>query len=452
MTAPVRVHTVADAALGNSSYLIDAGDGSAIVVDPRRDTAVYQDLAHKWGLRIALVLETHLHADFATGSVELNRLGAEIAAARDADLTLPYRRLTDGDTISVGHAEVRTLATPGHTPEHVAFLLTSDDGDHLFSGGSLIYGGAARTDLVSATDTDRMTRAQFASLQRLAALPPGTWLHPTHGAGSFCSVGPIGTAARTLGDERLGNDLVNAVTEDAFVDALLGRLGSFPPYFLHLREVNRRGPALLASLPEPRPLRAAEAARSLAGGMPLLDIRTLQRWSAGSPLGAVSNVVRPAFAPWLGWIVPFGQPFMLLADSGEEVEEATALARRIGYDHVLGWVDGGIDAWREAGLPTTHVPLASPERAAAVLASGGVLIDVRQRAEVAAGPALPGAINVELGDILAGKTPAASRVVTFCGHGERSATAASVLAARGVDVVNLDGGTDAWIAAGRPTA
>jgi rhodanese-related sulfurtransferase len=345
------------------------------------------------------------------------------------------------------------LATPGHTPEHVSFLLRAADGPgHLFSGGSLINGGAARTDLAGTDRTPALTRAQYASLRRFAELPGGTWLHPTHGAGSFCSVGPTPGGLRTLAEELASNELAAAGDADTFARLLAARLGSFPPYFLTLRAINQAGPALRAELTAPRALRAVDAAAAQAAGAALIDLRPLPAWSSASPAGAVSNMLRPAFASWLGWTVDRDRPLIWLTDD-------PAGERR--PPRPLSWRGGSGTTTSSAGSTgastrgaTPRCPSApsrswTPATAAALTSRGALFVDVRQDAETSTGT-LPGAVHLELGDIIAGAVPPARRIVTYCGHGERSATAASLLAARGLTVANLSGGTEAWTASGRP--
>ncbi len=434
------VHAVADEALGNTSYLVDAGRSHAVVVDPRRDVDEYLRLAEQLGLRIVASLETHLHADFVSGSRELaETAGAEVIAPRGAELRFAHRPVSEGESVALGDVAFTVLHTPGHTPEHVAYALI-EPVKAVFSGGSLLAGGAARTDLSGDDRTRDLAEAQSGSLRRLAALPDDTGLYPSHGGGSFCSTGSGGRAVTTVGEERRSNPLLQLADEDAFVDRLLAGFGSYPPYFLHLREVNRK-PPLLQDLGQLGPLTPTDVAEVVDRGAWLIDGRPVDEWAAGHPRGAISIAVRPQFASWLGWVVPFGQPVILLVGD-DELEEALWLARRIGYDQVEGWMDGGMDAWRAAGLPTSSLEVVTPQEAQLRAEDGAKLLDVRQRDEWMSSR-IPGALHVELGDIIAGKRPA-GELITFCGHGERSATAASLLLRDGGRVANLAGGFSGW--------
>jgi rhodanese-related sulfurtransferase len=216
---------------------------------------------------------------------------------------------------------------------------------------------------------------------------------------------------------------------------------------LRLREVNRH-PVLLGELEPPQPLEPEAAHSLVAAGAWLVDARPIDAWARRHPEGAVSIELRPAFASWLGWVIPFGAPIVLLVDDPDRAD-AVRLGRRIGYDRVLGWIDGGIEAWAAADLPTRRTEETDAPGAHRRVAGGATLVDVRQTAELD-GARVPHAEHIELGDIIAGRTPDAEEAVVFCGHGERSATAASLLERRGIKAVNLVGGIGAWEAAGLP--
>jgi hydroxyacylglutathione hydrolase len=441
----MNVHAIADEALGNSAYFIELADGSAIVVDPRRDAWEHLDLAKRRGLRIVAVLETHLHADFVSGARELaEATGAEIIAAADSHLASAYRPVKDGSRVDFGGVTVGVLGTAGHTPEHIAFLVTAQGARAVFSGGSLLVGGAARTDLSGNDRTAELARAQYASLRRIAALPDDTLLYPTHGGGSFCTTAPAGSASSTIGAERAANPLFTIRDEETFVRELVAGFGSYPRYFAHLRDVNRSGPVLVGALPPVRQIEAHEASAAAARGSWLIDGRPASDWSREHAEGSVSNAVRPSFASWLGWVVPFREPIVLIVDP-DQVEEAVRQCRLIGYDNIDGWMT--FESWRTEGLATSSSDLLSAEQAADRAEHGAVLLDVRQRSEFAEAH-VAGATHLELGDIIAGKSVDVGEIVTYCGHGERAATAASLLMRSGRRVATFPGGTDAWRRAG----
>jgi glyoxylase-like metal-dependent hydrolase (beta-lactamase superfamily II)/rhodanese-related sulfurtransferase len=447
MTAP-EVHPVVDEGLGNSSYLVDLGDGRALVVDPVRDPSSYLDQARTRRLRITLAVETHLHADFVSGSRELAASGARVVAARAAGLRFPHQGLEDQQELDLGGLALRAVATPGHTPEHLAWLLL--DGGRplaLFSGGALLVGGVARTDLVSPDQTGPLTRAAWRSLQRLRALPDDLRVYPTHGAGSFCSTPGEGQRTTTVGAERAHNLLLAAPDEHAFQQRLLGGLGSFPPYFLRLREVNRRGPRVLADLDRRLPrLPAEQVARRLEEGALLVDARPVTAFAAGHPAGALSIALRPAFATWLGWLVGPDRPLLFVLADDQDRAELLRQCHQVGYERLAGELAGGMAAWRAAGMPEGHLELVAAGEVA------GPVLDVRQASEVAAGH-VPGAVAVELGALDGGQGLPAGPHTVLGDHGERATTAASLLAraGRGELRVAVGGGPDEWSqATGRP--
>lgn len=429
-----------DDGLGNSSYLVDLGGGQALVVDPTRHPAGYLAAAERQGLTIAYAVETHLHADFVSGARELGALGAELLVPGAGRHAFPVRGLDDGEEVDLGGLLLRALATPGHTPEHLSYLLL--DGRRpvaLFSGGSLLVGSVARTDLIGPEQTDPLARELWRSLhERILTLPDDLAVYPTHGAGSFCSAPTGGERATTIGRERRANPLLAAPDEDAFVRQLQAGLGTYPPYFLRLREMNRWGPRVYGpAQPALRPL-DVEAVRSLRrDGAWIIDARPVDAFAGGHIPGTVSIVLRPQFASWLGWIVPDRTPLVFVLDADQDRGDLVRQARNVGYEDLLGEVDGGIASWEAAGLELTSTRIVPVER------SAGAVIDVRQRSEYEAGH-LPTSVNIELGDIDRADLPSQA-VSVMCGHGERAMSAASLLERRGHrEVTVLTGGPDDW--------
>jgi hydroxyacylglutathione hydrolase len=424
------IHPVVDEGLGNSAYLVELGDGRALVVDPARDPTPYLELARGRRLRIAYAAETHLHADFLTGSRELAADGGgEILAPRTSRLGFAHRGLGDGEEVDLGGLTLHALATPGHAPEHASYLLLDDERPlALFSGGALLVGTVARTDLAGAELTEPLARAAYRSLhQRLLSLPDELGVYPTHGAGSFCAAPGRGERATTIGAERRHNRLLAAADEDAFVAELLAGFGSYPPYFLRLRERNRVGPELLGPDWRVLPLLSTDQVRRhLAGGGVVVDVRPVTAFAAGHIPGALSIALRPAFASWLGWLVDDTRPLVFVLDEDQDRGELARQCRTIGYDHLVGELAGAMAAWQAAGLPQGQLPLVEADQLGDPPA---LVLDVRQASEVADGH-LPGAVAVELGALAGDRPPAAlpqGPVTVMCAHGERAATAASLL-------------------------
>jgi hydroxyacylglutathione hydrolase len=430
---------VIDAGLGNSTYILDLGDGNALVVDPERDVREVREHARRLGLSIAYAAETHLHADFISGVRELaDAEGATVLAPEVGPREFPSTVLRDGDTLRIGTLQLQAIGTPGHSPEHLSYLILDEARvAGVFTGGSLMVGTAGRTDLVSAEQTIPLARAQYHSLHRLMELPDETQVWPTHGAGSFCSAAPGTDRVTTIGRERATNPLLQVHTEDAFVEALLASLGTFPDYFLRLGGINRRGPSVLGAVPPPAPL-SAESVRTLqATGATVIDVRPPADFAGGHIPGSVSNTLRPAFATWLGWLTNPGQEVVIVRNADQESVEIAWEAAKVGFDALCGELEGGMDAWTESGLGTVSLPLTPPHG----LSPARPTLDVRQAAEFAAWH-VPDAVNIELGSLSGNLSLVPHGAVTvMCGHGERAMTAASILTARGRSAVSvLDGG------------
>ncbi|HET6355423.1 MBL fold metallo-hydrolase [Streptomyces sp.] len=431
-----------DEGLGNSAYLVDLGDGRALAVDASRDLRALRAAAARRGLTVAFAADTHLHADFLSGAVQLAADdGAAVLASAAGRRAFEHTALADGDEMDLGGLTLRALVTPGHTDEHLSFLLL--DGAHelgVFTGGSLIVGSAARTDLLGADRAEELARDQYRSLHRLAELPDATAVWPTHGAGSFCSAPPgAERTTTTIAAQKQANPLLAAPDEDAFVRELLGSLGTYPAYFDGLGEMNRRGPTVIGSAPTLAALTTAETRQLLGQGAQLIDIRPVADFAAGHIPGAVSIPLRDQFATWLGWLIPDDVPLVFVTAPGQDLAELTWQALKIGYEQLAGHLDGGMTAWTADGGPQQTIELVTADR----IAERPVL-DVRQRAERATGH-IPGAVGIELGELDAHADEPPSGAVVHCGHGERAMTAASLLQRAGHrDLAVLTGGPDDW--------
>ncbi|MER5326556.1 MBL fold metallo-hydrolase [Streptosporangium roseum] len=426
---------IVDEGLGNSAYLVDLGDGRALAVDASRDLRALRAEADRRGLRVAFAADTHLHADFLSGALQLAATdGARVLASAAGKRAFEHAALRDGDEVDLGGLRLRALATPGHTGEYLSHVLL--DGPRpvgVFTGGSLIVGAAARTDLLGPEQTEPLARAQYRSLRRLATLPEETAVWPTHGAGSFCSAPPGAERISTIGREKATNPLLQAPDEDAFVQRLISSLGSFPPYFLRLGEVNRRGPTLLGD-PRLEPLGAARVRALLAEGAALVDVRPARDFAAAHIPGAISIPLRAQFASWLGWLLEAATPYVIVRNPDQDTAEILWQAAKIGYEAVAGELAEPWDG------PLASIPMAGPDRVGAAS-----VLDVRQVAEYAEGH-LPGAAHLELGALPAhaDRVPAGPTVV-MCGHGERAMTAASLLERAGHrQIAVLDGGPADW--------
>jgi len=440
--------------LGNSSYLVAAGNGAAVLVDPDRTVQRYVDAAEERGWRITSVLETHLHADFVSGAHELAAvLGAKLFIPHDAAVRLDHQPVAGAEQFALDGLQVEVIASPGHTPEHMSYAVRAAAGPpSLFSGGSLIVGGAARTDLIAPEMTEPLSRAQYRTLKTaFSALPGETVLYPTHGGGSFCSAGAGDQRTSTIGEQRATNPLLTSSgDEDAFVRWFPTTFPAVPAYYARMRAVNQAGPALRGDIAPPPPVSPLDfdAARSHTV---IVDVRPVEEYMRAHIPGSLSIPFRDAYAVWLGWLVPEGAALLFVMGDvpvGPVVDESLL----VGYERFGGVLEGGIPAWLAADLPLASAGLVDAVGARRSLQEGAVALDVREPDEYAAGH-LPGAVHIPLGQLAArnGELPRDRPIVTYCGHGERAATALSLLEQAGLTpLANLGGGIEAWEAAPLP--
>jgi hydroxyacylglutathione hydrolase len=446
------VEAFVDTGLGNSAYLIGSDDTkSGILIDPLRDVDRYLHAASERGLRVTHVLDTHLHADFISGSREIaHQTGALIGASAEANLGFDHQPLTEESVIDLGAFQVRVTTTPGHTPEHISFLLVERDGktpSALFSGGALIVGGAARTDLLTPELTQPLARQLYHTIhEKLLKLPDELDVFPTHGAGSFC-VAPASTdRTTTIGHERMNNSLAMARSEDEFVQRALAGLPSYPTYYKYLRDINRRGAKILGGIPVLKPLSAGEvkALMDADAGVIVLDVRHGKQFGAGHIPSSYGIRVDAPLTTWAGWLIPFGSRIVLVGASADEIVAATRQLIRIGYENLVGRLEGGIDAWARE-YPVETIPSISSKELRQRL-DEVLLVDVRQQAEWDAGH-IPGAIHFEGGRVAWDDLPFPhdKPLAIQCASGNRSMAVSSVLRRRGYrNLIQVDGGINKW--------
>lgn len=439
----MQIHEFVDEGLGHSSYMIDLDNGTAAVVDPPRFPIAHEKVADSRGVRLTWTIDTHSHADYVTGSPGLvARRGVSFVAPAASNLETPHRPVIDGQVIELApEITLTALATPGHTPDHHAYVL-SDHGRAiaLFTGGSLMVGTVGRTDLCGPDLAVRLAHQMFRGLRRYDSLPDNLTVYPTHGAGSFCSAPGSLQRTSTLGHERDTNVLFAIADEDRFVEQLVAGFGSFPTYFARLPELNRLGPARYDALPTLASITPDDVERHVAAGGILIDAREAAAFSAGHVPGSMSNTLRPVFASWLGWLVEPDRWLMFVLGDGQDRADLVRQCLDVGHEHLAGELAGGIAAWTDSGRPVETIPFVDVNEIV------GSIIDVRQANEFAFGH-VPGARNVELGQIAIAEF-ANEPLTVMCGHGERAMTGASLLLTRGLhDLTVLDGGPDTWSAA-----
>ena len=442
--------------LSQFSYLIgDETTGRAVVVDPQRDVSQYLADAATHGLTIERVIETHFHADFLSGHLELaDATGATISFGPGAEAEFPIDNLSDGQILDLGEVRLEVRHTPGHTPESISIVVWTHPGDEapwaVLTGDALFIGDVGRPDLLTSIGwtAEDLARKLFRSLHdQLLTLPDDTIVFPSHGAGSACGKN-LSTANRsTIGEQRRTNPALSPMTEDAFVEAVTSGQPVAPPYFVFAATTNRRDRDLLDEDAATPRLSVEEALRLVEDGAVMIDGRDPETFAVGHLVGAVNVGLDGRFAEYAGDVVRPDQPVIVITEPGREDEARIRLAR-IGFDHVVGAV-ADVDAVLASHLGLVGVAdRLSPDEATRALAdeSGRVqLVDVRNPGETVGG-ALPGAVNVPLASLLdrIDDLDPTIPTVVYCAGGYRSSVAASLLRSRGfTDVADILGGYDA---------
>ncbi|MER7335031.1 MULTISPECIES: MBL fold metallo-hydrolase [unclassified Micromonospora] len=447
----VEVLVVATSSLGDRSYL--ASDGTvSIVVDPQRDIDRIMCLAGAKGVRITHVVETHLHNDYVSGGLELARLtGARYLVAADDEVEFDRAPAVDGDTVPVSASmRLRVIATPGHTFHHLSYVLDeAGDGGWqpvgVFTGGSLLFGTTGRTDLLGEQHAHELAHQQHASARRLAdLLPDGAEVWPTHGFGSFCTASQSDAPESTIGREKRANPVLR-LAADEFVTETLAGLDAYPAYYAHMGVANLAGPAPVDLTPVTR-ADAAELRRRIAAGQWVVDLRHRKAYAASHLAGTVGLGLDGPMSTWLGWLIDWGAPITLLAETAEQVADAQRELVRVGIDRPAAQATGDAEQWAaEPGqlrvLRRTDFPALAAARAGNTpegLPAPDVVLDVRMTNEWRAGH-VEGAVHVPLPDLpkrLADVPEGA--VWVHCGSGYRATVAASLLANAGREVVVID--------------
>ncbi|MEU0112433.1 MBL fold metallo-hydrolase [Streptomyces bobili] len=447
------IDTIELKGLGNRSYLA-GGESAAVAVDPPRDVDQVLMAAARRGVRISHVVETHIHNDYVTGGLELARItGAQYLVPAGANVTFARVPVADGDTVEVDTDSGLTLeaiATPGHTPHHTSYALhEAGRAVVVFTGGSLLIGTVGRPDLVEPRLTEQLARAQHASAHRLVSgLPDETAVLPTHGFGSFCSSAQSEGEESTIGKEKSANTALT-VDVDTFVADLLAGLEDVPAYYAHMGPANAEGPAPLDLTP-PGLADADEIAARLAAGEWVVDLRHRVAFAEGHVAGSFNFEADGKLATYLAWMIPWGKPVTLLAESTEQLADAQRELARVGIDRPAAAATGTPAAW----LPAGQTPASFPRSTFAGLAAQGsaevVVLDVRRDSERANGW-ITGSVHIPIHELhgrLAEVPP--GTVWVHCAGGMRAAIAASLLDAADRDVVAVDDGFDAATDAGLP--
>lgn len=446
--------------LGDISYLIgDDESGLAAVIDPRADVALYEQLAQQHKVSVRHILQTHIHEDFLSGAVALsNRVGGAVLHMRHVDDIPAYEHdeIHDGDRLELGSVILTARATPGHTPEHTAYLVSEKkrkiDPYAVFSGGSLLVNAAGRSDLLGPEAAQRLIAEQFHTLYSFyLGLPDGVIIHPTHGHGSPCGADIGDRLSSTIGYERRYNPFLQHPTAEGFKRYAFSQLSAKPTYYGRLKEANTAG------YPEPHlppvpalPVEKFKAAAS-GGNAVVVDVRDLHAFAGGHIFGAVNLGGLPELSIWAGWMLDVRKDILLVMSNDKDLERIVALFVRTGFTRFAGYLVGGMKAWADAGMPISMISI-MPVHQLKSHPDHGCLIDVRSAEEWAKGH-IPGAIHIFLPELPAKMEALDKRtpVTTYCATGYRASVAASLLNAAGFEhVENVPGSWTAWCKAGFP--
>ncbi|HEX2064001.1 MAG TPA: MBL fold metallo-hydrolase [Acidimicrobiales bacterium] len=444
--------------LSHASYLVgDEAAGVGAVVDPQRDVDGYLEDAEAAGMRIAHVVETHVHADFVSGHLELAaRTGAEICYGEPTVADFPIRRLHDGERLGLGQVVLEVRATPGHTPESISLVVWEHDGDAVpygvLTGDTLFIGDVGRPDLLAAhgTSADDLARQLYRSLRtKLLTLPDATRVFPAHGAGSACGKHLSTETVSTVGEQRRGNYALAPMTESEFVDVVLEGQAASPPYFTYSASQNLARHPLLAQEEPPPTLDLDDVLAVQRGGGAVLDTRSPADFAAGHLRGSLNVGLEGRFAEYAGDVLRPDRAVAVVCDPGHELEVRTRLGR-IGFDQVAGCLADPVAVLTSRPDLVEPSSRLTPDQLARRRAEvpGLAVVDVRNPAEVAGGR-IPGAVNVPLAALSArlGDLDPNRPTVVYCAGGFRSSIAASFLTAQGFsDVSDLMGGYGGWAA------
>lgn len=464
------------ACLAHASYLIGS-EGEAAVVDPQRDVDQYIQAAEAQGFKIKYVIETHLHADFVSGHHELAaRTGAEIIFSRTARATFKHHAVKEGDEIELGRVLLRIMETPGHTPESVCILVTdtdiSDQPQKILTGDTLFVGDVGRPDLAGGKGytPQMMAGMMYDTLhEKLLRLADDVEVYPAHGAGSMCGKNMSNERSSTIGLQRKFNYALKPMAKDEFVRMMTADLPEAPAYFPKDAEINRTGAEVLSQLSKPEPL-TPEQIHDLTSPNSLLhdnsepdslryvviDVRTAAEFGAGHVPGSLNIGLGGQFAIWAGTLIPLPAPIVIVADSESQVEEAQMRLARVGIEKVKGYLAGGAEEWQRSGFELATIPqITVAELSALILEQPSLqILDVRRPSEYASGH-VPRALQAPLSTLSHASRnlsiDPAKPTAVICAGGFRSSAATSLLQQNGfANLLNVTGGTTAWINTGYP--
>ena len=438
--------------LAHASYLIGS-DGIAVVIDPQRDVDIYLEAAREKGLKIEHIIETHLHADFVSGHLELaERTGAKIYLGEGSGAIFPHIAVKDGDAIQFGNCRLQFLATPGHTVESVTVAMTDlgtpSRPQALFTGDTLFVGDVGRPDLSANHTAEELAAMLYRSVhEKLLRFPDETEVYPAHGAGSLCGRQMGSERSSTIGQERRGNYALQARSSDEFIRLLTEGLPPRPEYFGRDVELNRQGAQPLDHIPPPKAIRAPDVLRLQQQGAIVLDTRPAMQFAVAHVPGSMHIALSGQYASWAARILGLDQRIILIGEDADQIRESQMRLARVGIENVHAYLEDGITGWIAEGYELDYIPQLSVQELAELMEKEEIaVLDVREPGEVATA-AITDSIRIPLGQ-LANRMNELSRdrlLVVHCKGGYRSSIATSILRRAGFrDIANLTGGFDAW--------
>jgi glyoxylase-like metal-dependent hydrolase (beta-lactamase superfamily II)/rhodanese-related sulfurtransferase len=443
--------------IAHSSYLV-AGKRTCAVVDPERNVDGYISAARDLDMRITHVIETHLHADFVSGHMDLaDRTGATIYAPRSARCAFDHVPVSEGDTIEIEDVRLAVLETPGHTPEHVSYVVTdtarAEKPACVLTGDTLFVGDVGRPDLFPGQAEALAAKLHGSLHEKLLKLPDYCEVLPAHGAGSLCGRSMGAKWRSTIGYERRFNPALRIRSRDKFVHSLTNDMPPAPDHFARCSGVNAEGPDLVRKSREPEALEPPDfVERTRARGALVVDVRSYDAYGGQHVPNSLSLPIAGNFATFAGWVIPENARIFIVADDNEQVDASVRQLRRVGLDRVAGYLEGGTSAWVREGYPAAHVEQLSPEEVNAAASSGEAmtLVDVRARSEFEASH-IDGAVNIPAPDLRSrhNELDSSYPVLLMCSSGQRSSLAASILERNGFEnLKNAAGGYTGYAAAG----
>jgi glyoxylase-like metal-dependent hydrolase (beta-lactamase superfamily II)/rhodanese-related sulfurtransferase len=442
--------------LAHASYMLGS-DGEAAVVDPQRDVEIYVKAADDHGLKIRHIFETHLHADFVSGHLELAaRTGAKIYIGAEAGATFPHVALRDGSEVRFGKIRIKALETPGHTPEGICLVVADEEKSPepcaVLTGDTLFIGDVGRPDLSKAFTPQQLAGKLYDSLHgKLMKLGDQVQVYPAHGAGSLCGRNMRAERSSTIGTERLTNYALQIKSRDEFIRQLTENLPSRPEYFLQDAQINRSGAPALSELRELPPVSASELRMLLEQGVFVLVVRPNNDFAAAHIPGSVNIALSGQFASWAGAIVGLSARPVLVADTPEQYAEARLRLARVGIEDPRGFLQGGVAAWKQAGFTLAQIPqMTAQELHDRMQGASTQVLDVRREGEWQAGHIESAAwFPLDNFKVSAPEIDPSVPLAVHCQGGYRSMIACSLLRRAGVEnVINVIGGFDAWRNAG----